>query len=360
MRIAVDARPLCVPTFGIGRYTERVLNELIGDATVDVDWHLYADRPLRVNFADRDRVITRSYSGVNHMFSLYRTQVAFSRWAREDGIDVFWSPRHHLPFMLPDDVKSVVTIHDLVWRYYPETMMWANRIVERTLMPASVKRADKIICVSESTQLDLVRQFPGVEGRTVVIPLAASPGPSELFQPDLTEPYFLFVGTLEPRKNLARLLEAYKEVANRGVSHHLVIAGAKGWESDIASVITGLALSERVHVLGHVSEPLLHGLYQGATALMLPSLYEGFGLPALEAMQYGIPVIGSNVASIPEVVGQGGILVDPQSTAEITSAMVRIVENESIWQELSVRAREQAALFSWRRTARETLDVLVG
>lgn len=354
MKIAVDARALCVPIFGIGRYTREILDRLIGQP--DTEWFLYADRPLPVAYPDHENVTTSSFGSANRLLSLGRTQLAFARWAIRDRVDLFWSPRHHLPLLLDSRIRTVVTVHDLVWKVCPETMLRANRWVEGLLMPASVKKADAIICVSESTQQDLRAHFPRVAGKSVTI-LEAAGGQIEA-APNTSSRYFLFVGTLEPRKNLGRLIEAFALARSRGMDDcRLIIAGAAGWNTAIDQAIRSAGVDAHVDVLGHVDDNVLHGYLAGAIALCLPSLYEGFGLPALEAMQYGTPVIGPDRSSIPEIVGEAGLLVDPLSIEDIASAMVRLATDDELRGRLSRSARSRAGQFSWDTAAVETFGL---
>lgn len=353
MRIAVDARPLCVPTFGIGRYLQSLLTRLVNE---DVEWFLYADRPLLVDFP-QPNVTVRSHERTNHALSLLRSQLGFARWAAADQVDVYWSPRHHLPLRLPAAIPAAVTIHDLVWKRYPETMLRRNRLVERWLMPPSLRRADAIIAVSGATAADIAADFPFAASKTTVIHEAADL--IEVTAPSPETPYFVFLGTLEPRKNLERLISAFGAARSRlPEGCRLKVLGARGWNTRLEALIARLELADVIDLPGHVDDRTLHETLAGAIALCAPSLYEGFGLPPLEAMQHGTPVIASNVSSLPEVVGEGGMLVDPLSIEEMSAAMVDLATNESLRASLSKAALTQARRFSWDRAAAETLRVL--
>jgi glycosyltransferase involved in cell wall biosynthesis len=194
-----------------------------------------------------------------------------------------------------------------------------------------------------------------------VIPLAATEpmsGSEHLPRP-IPEAYFLFVGTLEPRKNLMRLLQAFGAQAHRMSGVQLVLAGAVGWgEQNLEQALCQLAIEDRVLLAGRLDEASLHGYYRHALALVLPSLYEGFGLPLLEAMQYGVPVITSNCSSMPEVAGAGGLLVDPKDTSDIAAALVELASDEALRQRMGAAALAQAAGFSWDEAAKQTLAVL--
>lgn len=353
MRIGVDARPLCVPTFGIGRYTEALLARMI--QAPGIEWFLYADRPLLGTW-QQSNVTVRSSPSSNSLLSLMRTQLGFARHARADSLDVFWSPRHHLPLTLDPEIAAVVTIHDLVWQHFPETMLRKNLLVERLLMPPSVRKADALIAVSAATCTDLLAAWPEVADRTVVIHEAADP--VDVSPTESETPYFVFLGTLEPRKNLPRLIAAFaRALPDLPTGCRLKLIGATGWRTGIEAIVREHNVSAHVDIMGHVSDERLHATLAGAIALCLPSLYEGFGLPALEAMQHGTPVIGASVSSIPEIVGGGGVLIDPRNVDAIRDALMLMALDPARRQALSAEARQQAGLFSWDRAAAETLEV---
>lgn len=361
MRIAVDARPLAHPATGIGRYTESLLRRLV---KMGHQWFLYSDRAISPRFAIDDHVQLRMGNArPGSPLSLVYTQLVFPRWARGDCVDLFWSPRHHLPLRLPDSVKGVVTVHDLVWKRYPETMLGKNRLLERGLMRPSLRKAAGIIAVSDFTAAEIALEYPDCEPRCVTIPEAAEVSSvSYEEQIPLPEgPYVLFVGTPEPRKNLPRLLKAYAAARQQGVKHALVLVGAGGWgEFDLAEAICALDLGSCVLCRGRVSDAELGALYAGATALLMPSLYEGFGLPALEAMSVGTPVIGSEGSALPEVVRDGGLLVDPHSVDSIAAAIIRLCTDTVLQEELAAKARWQASGYNWDRSAEMTLAALEG
>jgi len=230
-------------------------------------------------------------------------------------------------------------------------------------------QADRIIAISQNTKKDLVEYFNVGDDRIAVIPLAAR----EEFHPrpmgevkafvakrwGLDKPYLLSVGTVEPRKNLRHLIRVYcglpEELRNR---YPLVIAGGGGWlSSDIHQWIAEMGAQSSIHFLGYVPASDLPWLYCGATCFVYPSLYEGFGLPALEAMASGIPVITSNTSSLPEVVGDAGLLIDPRSEKELGSAMCKVLSDPGLRQAMSGRGLDRAREFSWEKTAMETLKV---
>ena len=355
MRIAVDARPLAAPLTGIGRYTRALLDVMIRSGH---QWFLYSDRPLQVSIPEDPRVWIRHGDAVGGTpASLRWTQWQFPRWAVQDVVDLFWSPRHHLPIGLNRRIASVVTIHDLVWRHAPETMRRRNLLVERLLMGPSIRRADQVICVSRFTASEVSRYYPAAVGKCRVVHEAAEADISVVARPPrLPDNYLLFVGTLEPRKNLPRLLRAYARLAGDADIPALVIVGGGGWGNEnLAGMVAELGLESRVTLSGYVPDAELQGMYAGAFGLLMPSLYEGFGLPVLEAMQHGVPAIASSTSSLPEVVGDAGLLVSPYSETELASAIARLVREPGLRESLSQRSLARAAEFSWSRAAQETL-----
>lgn len=350
MRIGVDARPLTVPTFGIGRYTRELLDRLIAMAP-EHDWFLYADRPI-LDPPISTNVTLRSFSKHNRIFSLARTQFTFSHWAELDKLDLYWSPRHHLPLFLNQKIKQLVTVHDIVWRKYPHTMQPMNLFVEGLLMPSSLSNADKIIAVSNATKRDLVESLAIIDAKVEVIHEAAT-RVLDLDPPrEIEVEYFFFVGTHEPRKNLDRLLEAFEIYRSSGGRLQLVIAGDEGWGAG-----GHIGEDSGVQSLGYVSDERLNGLMTHATALVFPSLYEGFGLPLLESIQRGVPVITSNVSSMPEVAGDAGLLVDPLDVNSIASGMLEMGDpaKRNFY---APRCDAQSKKFSWGKSAKSTLDVI--
>lgn len=356
MRIAIDARPLASPLTGIGRYTDSLVRRLI---KTDHEWFLYSDRPLTAELPETDNVIVRcGHARGGSPGSLRWAQWEYVRWAKQDGIDVFWSPRHHLPLLLPDRIKTVVTIHDLVWKRYPETMQRKNYWLERLLMAPSIRMADNIIAVSNFTASEISHFYHEASLKVTVVLEAAEEPPVDCPLPEgIPEEFLLFVGTLEPRKNLKLLLEAYAEVCVQ--SPPLVIVGGAGWgELHLDKLITDNGLEQKVISLGYISEPHLQGLYGNATALVMPSLYEGFGLPLLEAMRHGVPIVTSNTGSMVEISGPAAVLIDPTSKESIATSMRQVVSDLQLRGKLSSAGLEQAAHFSWDTAAQSTLTIL--
>lgn len=280
--------------------------------------------------------------------------------------DVLFVPAHVLPLIHPR--PSVVTIHDLGHLYYPETYPPLDWLYLHLSTRYNAQESSRIIADSETTKKDLVERLGVPADKIKVI----YPGFDEFlyYRSDAAEvaavkarygiegEYFLHLGTIKPRKNIGRLLQAFVGLQKgSAVPVKLVLAGRRS-ALEKAALPWLEAAAEGVIFTGYMAEEDLPALLSGALALVIPSLYEGFGLPALEAMACGTPVVASNRASLPEVVGEAGLLVDPLSVEAIASAMALLLGDGALRQELGVRGQERAGRFSWRRAAQETTAVL--
>ena len=352
LRVGVDARPLSHPHTGIGRYTQAILKRVARQN--DLELFLYGAAPL--SWTPEGAAIRCPAEPAGRWQSTVTAQRRFARWAREDRVDVFWSPRHHLPLRLP--CPSAVTIHDLVWRAAPQTMAPFARFVERALMGPSIRRATRVICVSHATRDALIRWRPAAADKTVVIHEAACVSPADVDAPPAQTgtPFFLFVGTFEPRKNLMRLVRAFIEVQNR-IPHHLVLAGGAGWGGVTEAIEELLAQhsDHRVRIVRPDSDQELGALYSGCDALALVSVYEGFGLPVVEAMTFRKPSIVARNSSLPEVAGEAALYVDAEDEGQISQALLQLALDPDLRGKLATAAAERASNFSWDMAAQATL-----
>ncbi|MBI2238282.1 MAG: glycosyltransferase family 4 protein [Actinobacteria bacterium] len=257
----------------------------------------------------------------------------------------------------------VVTVHDLAFEYYPGMFPRTWRMLYRLGLRAAVRRAGAIITPSRNTAEDLLSRTRVDPERLHVVPLAASlevgsEGPEgALSRLKVPRPYVLFVGTLEPRKNLVRLIRAYRRVAATGLPHALVLAGPLGWSHQALLREIALTGPGDIVMTGGLPQAELDALYRAADAFVYPSLYEGFGLPVVEAMARGIPTVASNASSVPEVAGDAALGVNPKSVREITHAIEMLLTDRDLAEKLSMRGRARAERFSWDETARLTLQV---
>lgn len=351
LRIAVDARPLALPMSGITRYTHELLLRLVRSPH---QWFLYLDKEPLHPLPTLPNLQIRYGSVSSRASSTIFAQTFFPIWSRKDNVDVFWSPRHHLPLLLPARVKKLLTVHDLVWKLYPETMTPFGSLVERTLMPLSLRLAHRIMCVSASTQVEVEKYFPASSKKLSTIYPGISSSETK-GQAPISEPYFLFVGTLEPRKNLPRLISAFAQFAINNPHIKLLIVGGKGWGEDLNRLIIEAHIEQQIILLDRVSDQTLTDCYIHATALVMPSLYEGFGLPLLESMRHGVPAISSKLGAMQEVVKDTGLLVDPYAENEIAKAMQEMLDEEQR-QKLSKLAKLRASGFCWDKSSEKVLQ----
>lgn len=362
MHIGIDARLVYHTRAGIGEYTLR-LTQALAELYPDQRFTLLQDVRAGQAFVKADNVVVARTRVPSH----HRAEQLLLPWVvRALGVDVFHSPDFIPPFRARG--RSVITIHDLAFLIYPHFLTKeAARYYGQ--IDRAVRHADQIIAVSQSTKNDLVRMLGAPEDKITVIYEAADP----VFQPlersaswrhvheiyDLPEDYILFVSTIEPRKNIGALLRAYRRLRDDyRLTPDLALGGSPGWLSDdIYNLVDKLDLRPYCHFLGRVAAHDLVHLYNAARVLVHPAFYEGFGLTPLEAMACGTPVIVSNVSSLPEVVGDAAILIDPEHDEEITVALWRILSDDGLFESLRAKGLQRAAAFSWRRAAEQTMAV---
>lgn len=282
---------------------------------------------------------------------------AIARWNRADVV-------HMTTYVVPpvSMTRTVVTVHDLSYLVYPEAFSRRVRTMLTALVPRSVRRADRVIAVSEHTKRDLVRFYRLDPDKIAVTPLA--PGPEFVVMreaaatplpPGVKEPFVLAVGNLEPRKNLGRLLEAFFAlVRERGFEGQLVLVGKGSGGGEILSRARDQGLESRVVLTGFVSQPELVLLYNRAKLFVYPSLYEGFGLPPIEAMACGCPVVASNTSVLPETLGDAALLVDPLSVSRLVEAIAAVLDREALAAQLVEKGIQRSHSLSWHDTARRT------
>ena len=359
MRIAVDARLLSRRLTGLGRYTFEMCRALLKLESITLYLYSPSIIPDKVK-EELPSAHIRERGWNNGLVRQLWSQSYLPLWARFDEVDVFWGPAHRLPRFLPKNMPQVVTIHDLVWKYASKTMSFATYALERIEMPLAARSADIIVTDSFSTAEQVKLEFSVQDDKISVIPLAVNYDqdvlPFNVMETlGIHVPYFLFVGTLEPRKNLARLLEAYALLPERVRDRaSLVIVGDKGWGGfDVKDAIYRLGLSGHVRLLGYVDEKLLNTLYSYAEFLAIPSLYEGFCLPLIEAMIHGKPVLTSNNSSMPEVAGDAGLLVDAEDIQSIKWGLNRLITDGKLHSALSKQALTNVRRFSWDSSAQK-------
>jgi glycosyltransferase involved in cell wall biosynthesis len=369
MRIGIDARPLSGQAAGVPRVVSSLVREL---ETIDQEnsYYLYSHREFHL-FFENPRWHKRVGSGGLGLPSVVWFWTEGKRAILKDHLDLFWSAVYIPPRSLPSSVTTILTVHDLEWRLYPETMSLGTYYAHRLLVWPSVRQADRIVTVSESTARDLRRVLNVPESKIETIHhgvgSAYRPQDHELAAQHVaakygvSSHYALAVGTVQPRKNLVTLVQAMKILRDRsGTSLQLLVAGARGWKNTaLDETITRLGLSDGdIRFLGMVPEEDLPVLYSGSWVFVFPSLYEGFGLPLVEAMACGVPVIASNTSSIPEVVGEAALLVPPTQPEAFAEAILRLGNDEDLRRTMIEKGLRRAACFGWDKAARQLLECM--
>ena len=370
MVVGVDARPLSrEKPGGIDNYLRYMLSGMAGVGTdfvkgKDLTIILYSHRPLR--FVPEGRGITVK-AGNFRLPGTVWLGTRLLKQLQKDRPDIFWGPYNILPRSLPRGCRGVLTLHDLFYKRIPETMKLANRLINAVSVPRSIRFADAIVAVSQSTKDEIGLFFPGSDRKTSVI----GEGVSERFKPaegsaarrrlieelGIGFPYILSVGLLDPRKNIVSIYRTYRRIADE-IPHHLVYVGTEGWKmKNLVREIKSDRYHDRVHFTGYLADELLPLMYSSAAVLLFPSLYEGFGLPPLEAMSCGCPVIASDRSSLPEVVGSAGVLVDPLDVDTMASFCKRFCLDTVFRDEYVKKGMERAKQFRWEDVARKMVSL---
>lgn len=330
------------------------------------------------------------------------TQVGLARQTFFDKLDILFIPAHTLPLIKKPGLKTMVTVHDLGAEYLPQTHQLKQRLYLKLMTDFQLKSATHLIAVSQATKDDLIKKvgipekkisvvYEGYDQEKFKVQSSNPIKSGSKFKIDQTlkeyhlqpKSYFLFVGTIQPRKNLERLILAFSKYSSSKVSPkadgveklsnsnssrfasahsnnniQLVLAGSKGWLSDeIYELPKKLGIENQVKFLGYVPDEKLPALYSGAKAFLFPSLFEGFGIPILEAFASGCPVLTSNISSMPEVAGNAAVLVDPYSVDDIAQGMEKITDKKLSYSFIK-KGQSQVKKFSWEKAAKKTLQVL--
>lgn len=300
-------------------------------------------------------------------FPKFWTQLRISWEMLTHPVDVLFIMASALPLWHPR--RSVVTVHDVAWKIFPRAFTPFMRNYLELSTRFAVRSAKKVLAASEATKKDLVKFYGANPEKIAVTYLGLDgsfkPGRYDEVQPVLDnydlvyQKYVLFVGTIQPRKNIIRLVEAFQKIKKENhIEEKLVIIGGRGWLWEpILKKIKMVGLDGSTRYLDYVKQEDMAPLIAGARLLTLPALYEGFGLPPLEAMASGVPVVVSNVSSLPEVVGDAGILVDPDSVESIADGLLQVLMDQNLRQKMIAKGLEQAKLFTGENTARKTLEV---
>lgn len=362
MNIAIDVREAYGQRNGKGTYTFHLINQLIKlDKKNNYTLFTREEIPEFSHYPNVEQ-ITITLPGIFwHIRALW--DVVFN------NIDTFFAPTSFIiPALLPRRIRTIVTIHDLVSILSPQQHNKKAVFIEKILMKWVLKRSDIILSVSQNTANDIKSIFNLRDGKIAIVSCAADKDFRVIEEDKLKEwleskklppKFFLSVGTLCPRKNQLRTIRAFKRFRKTYPDYHLVIVGNRGWQyQKILEEVRILDLQNYVHFYAYTPSKDLVKLYNSAIALVFPSIYEGFGIPLLEAMQSGCPIISSNTSSMPEVVGESGLLVNPEDIAAICEAMVKISQNTELAHALVNKGFEQAKKFSWENSAKELLALI--
>lgn len=352
---------------GTGQYTYNLLKRW-ADNHGEIDFHLYHRDDLQSDMPGEQPSTAESGGWYYHQVKPSKAWIRFGLplyLASHKKHDVFWSPAHYMPRYIGS--KSVVTIHDLAYEYFPDLFLPSDLYKLKNWTRHAVKQADQIIAVSNATKQDLVKLY-GVPDRKIavvhngydsnVFNMTPKAKTAILKSYNLTpNSYLLFLGTIQPRKNAIKLVQAFHLLKEAGYKGKLVIAGQIGWlADDTLKTIQDSPEHQDIVLTGYVNDELRKALYTYADVYVLPSLYEGFGVPALEAMGCGAPVAVANNSSLPEVVGDAGVLFNATDPADIARAIMEIKNDRSSWVKKSLA---RAKHFSWDKCAGETLEILL-
>jgi glycosyltransferase involved in cell wall biosynthesis len=351
---------------GIGEYAYELLRNfsLSNSTTQDLKFIIYLkDKPL----------VHMPKGSDNWKYRILKPGKLWTQWRLPIDLymnnpkpDVFFTPSHYAPRFSP--VPTVISVMDLAYIYFPK--LFNNKDLHQLSKwtSYSVKNAKKILTISKSSKNDIIKEYKVPSSKVVV----TYPGikDTDTLEPNiygmnqikakynLSDKYVLFVGTLQPRKNITKLIEAFSLISGKE-DLQLVIVGRKGWMfEEILSAPQKYSVENKIKFLENINNEELRILYKHALCLVLPSLYEGFGLPVLEAMQEGCPVIASNVSSLPEAGGDACLYINPNNSSDIAEKIEKLIGNEKLRQDLIKKGKIQVAKFNWEKTARETLKVL--
>jgi len=362
LRVGVDIRPFYEPLTGVGWYLYFLLHEfakrddvelvLFGDARVtDEGPALHADVP-----ANAEMLVFDLRGQPKSRLARPLTAAAYVAWMELAGVDVVFGANYFLPRLHSAIARRrVITIHDLTYKRFPELLQKETLDNLERQMKREIAQADAIVCVSESTRRDLLHFYDVDPSRAFAILSGIAPPRAYAPMEGLPKRYILFVSTIEPRKNLPVLLDAYDRVRAAHPDVALVVVGQVGWKSE--SLVTRLRRPGIVH-LDYLDPARLGSVYRDATAFVMPSIYEGFGFPLLEAMTHGVPSIAANSSSLPEIGGDAALYFEPSDASGLAAQIERVLTDDALRADLSARGRAQAAEFSWAAAAEKTLAVL--
>jgi glycosyltransferase involved in cell wall biosynthesis len=370
--VTIDYTPAAEQTGGIGRYVRELVGALAQQPVTDFDYKLFVagaksdqlPSPLAPHFQWKSTSITpRWFARIWHRL---RAPIPVETFVGSTAL------YHATDFvLLPTlpNTRTLLTVHDLSFVRVPDAASPSLKAYLDMVVPRSVRRADHILADSQATKDDLVAIYGTPPDKIIVLLSGVEKRFKRITDSSVLlttrnkyklgdQPYILSLGTVQPRKNYERLVQSLHHLRNNGLDIDLVIVGGRGWlENPLYETIRTLNLGDHVHITGFADEADLPALYSGAMCFALPSLYEGFGIPVLEAMACGVPVVTSNISSLPEVAGDAALMVDPYNIEELTDALRRLIIDDTLRTQLVERGYQQAAAFTWQRAADQLIQV---
>lgn len=366
MRIAINTRFLLPHKMeGFGWYTFEVTKRMVL-AHPEHEFYFFFDRAYdeRFLFAKNVKPVVLFPPARHPFLFIWWFERSVKNALKKYEIDLFFSPDGYLS--LGSNVPQIGVIHDLNFEHFPQDVPKLARWYLRKYTPKFAKKATQLLTVSEYSRQDLHKTY-GIDLNKITV---AWNGASELFHPLESEqreeirthfchgnPYFIFVGSLHPRKNLKNLLRAFAQLAEQNSTHDLLIVGSPMWDS-LDDIVIPEGVKSRVHFTGHVDQQTLCKLMGAAFALTYVPYFEGFGIPLVEAMYCHLPILAGNLTCLPEVAGEAAIYVDPFDVDAITKGMLELISNETLYHDLKLKSAERSKSFSWDKTAEGVWEIL--
>lgn len=370
MKIGIDARPLKKQRAGIGTYVYNIVKYL-NDNDTENEYYLFSNKDIIVDFELKSNwhIVVENFP-VGTLWLTCRGSALIKQY----GIDVFWGTQHVLPWGRHNNVRYVLTICDLAQFRIKNIGSWDNTIIQKFFVKGSCKKADRILAISEATKYDIIDIFGIESSRIACTYLAGTDRPEQATENEIEEVknkfkihgrYFLYVSTIEPRKNVDTIILAFNRFMDdredKTEPYYMVLAGGLGWKyENVLKLIESSSYKDNIIMTGFVSQKEKQCLFEGAQAFVYPSLYEGFGIPLLEAMNYGLPIITTNVSSLPEV-GQDAVMYvkEPKDACDMASLLKKCAGlSDAERMAIAYNDKKQHDKFSWKKCARETLGYL--